>query len=220
VDDKLFPVVIPATVGLVGIVVSSVFSVLNYLQSRSKAKADRNSRRREAIITALTEFYGPLLYYIDVTRALYAPFRANKPQEFRTLTHLLDPEQTYEVDGQRRRVVLSDSDRSLLNRIIEAEDKIEELIRLKGGLVDDPVLLSDYAPDPARTDIDKERIQKMGLLGLAITHFRVLKMANAGEIKGEIEKYKHLVYPRELDYYVKDKVKALQADLAKLTDRS
>jgi hypothetical protein len=215
-DDKLFAAMISGAVGLAGIIVTSVFSVLNYFQSREKAKIDRAAERRKVIAAALADFYGPFLYYLDVARALYTPFRANKPKGFRTLTYLLNPEQTYEVAGCTQRVTLSQSDHALLKRIIETEDKMEELIRVKGGLVDDPVLLSDYVPDHGRTDIPQEQLKKIGLLGLAITHCRVLKMAYMGEIKGEPEKYEHLVYPRALDDYIKRKINDLQRQLKEL----
>ena len=62
--------------------------------------------------------------------------------------------------------MLSESDRSLLKRIIKTQEKIEELIRTKGGLVEDPILLSNYVPDPVRTDVNSDKVRKLGLLGL------------------------------------------------------
>ena len=86
-------------VGLAGIIVASIFSVLDYLESRKKAKTDRAAETSQGDKHRLDGVFGPLLYYLDVTRALYTPFRATKPEGFRTLTYPLNPEQTYEVAG-------------------------------------------------------------------------------------------------------------------------
>lgn len=60
------------------------------------------------------------------------------------------------------------------------------------------------------------KVQKLGLLGLALTHFRVLRMAYTGEIGGTPEAYAHLVYPRELDDHVEQEMSRLRAELAAL----
>lgn len=118
--------------------------LMTFFYNRAALKEKKRSERRDLITKKLNEFYGPLLSYLNIVKALYQLFRANKPAGFRTLIFLLDRNQEYEMNGIKQTVVLSKSDEQLLKEIIEIEQKIEDLIVEKGGLVDDPALMFKY----------------------------------------------------------------------------
>lgn len=186
--------------------VAFTIGVMTYLYNRATLKEKKRSERRDLITKKLNEFYGPLLSYLNIVKALYQLFRANKPAGFRTLIFLLDRNQEYEIDGIKQTVVLSKSDEQLLKEIIEIEQKIEDLIVERGGLVDDPALMFKYIPDPTYTDVN---LVNYGLLATAVAHFRILRRAYQGHIQGEVERFKDFVYPRELDKVLRERIEKL-----------
>jgi hypothetical protein len=80
---------------LCGVGVTLLLGVANFLHTKRTHREGQIKDRKVAIETALTEFYYPLLGYLNVSHALYKIFSAGRPEEFRTLTHLIDPSQTY-----------------------------------------------------------------------------------------------------------------------------
>lgn len=205
-DDKFQSAIISA---LISASVALVIGLLSYFHNRATLRESKRTERRKVIETTLNEFYGPLLSYLNVIKALYRLFTADKPKSFRTLTYLLNQDQEYETEFGKRKVVLSDSDRKLLQEIIETEKKIEDLIITKGGLADDPALMFDYVSDPRVTDVQLNK-DKLGLLAVTITHFRVLRMAFEGNFQNEVERFKDFVYPRELDEKVMSRIESLR----------
>jgi hypothetical protein len=197
---------VSTTLAIVTLIITSIY---RYLEIKEK----RNSERRIVIERTLNEFYGPLISYLNVVKALYEIFRATKPQGFRTLTYLLDPDQVYQVEGKKEKVILSPADTKLLEEIIETEKSIEDLILTKSGLVDDEQLMFNYVPDPAVTDV---KLSNMSLIAVALAHFRLLRMAYAGHFKGEVARFTNLVYPREFDIQLRARVEKLQMELARL----
>jgi hypothetical protein len=197
-----------------------VFSCLNYFHSRRTLKETRISERRKTVVTRLNEFYGPLLMNLSVIDALYRLLIIGKPKGFRTLTYLLDREQFYETSNGPVKVVLSESDISLLREIIEIEKKTEEHIIGKCGLVEEERLAFNYSPDPSKTDINPEVVRNLGLLSVLLAHFRVLRMAFEGKILAEIDRYRTFVYPRELDNILREQIRKLQTELRSLGGQS
>ncbi|WP_165225795.1 hypothetical protein [Aquisphaera insulae] len=88
------------------------------------------------------------------------------------------------------------NDKVLLDEIIKIGEETENLILKSSGLVDE-----DIQP----------------LLGKATTHYRILRLAHKGLLKGEPEKYQEHVYPRELDPKITAKVGQIQCEIASLT---
>jgi hypothetical protein len=211
-DDKLLSAIIAA---IISAGVALLIGLLSYFHNRATLRESKRAERRKVIEATLKEFYGPLLSYLNVIRALYRLFVADKPEDFRTLTYLLDQNQEYVIESGKVKVTLSESDKKLLSEIIETEKKIEDLIITKGGLVDDPSLTFDYVPDSRVTDVKLSK-DKLGLLVIAITHFRILRMAYEGNFQNEVERFKEFVYPRELDAKVIGRIESLQQELKSL----
>jgi hypothetical protein len=174
---------------ITGVVVLLV-GILTFLYNRATLAESKRKERRESITKKLNEFYGPLDSYLKIIYEFNLILKTNKPSDFRTLTHLLDSSRIYENGMQ---VNLTNSDKKIIAEIIDIENKIEELVTSKGGLIDEP--------------------SQGSLLAKAIAHFRVLRLAFNEEISGEVERFEKFVYPRELDKTVQDKIQGLQQQL-------
>lgn len=206
-DVKLTAVLISASVAL-------TIGFLTYFHNRSTQKEQKRSDKRKGIVKRLNEFYGPLASYLNVTKALHKIYSANKPKGFRTLTYLLNPDQEYESENRKIKITLNESDKELLKEIIKVEKQIEKLIIEKAGLIDQNALMFDYLQDPLQTDV---KLEDLSLLAIAITHFRVLRLANKGYFKGEGSRFKNFVYPKELDIKLQERIEELRSELEKLT---
>jgi hypothetical protein len=88
------------------------------------------------------------------------------------------------------------NDKVLLDEIIKIGEETENLILKSSGLVDE-----DIQP----------------LLGKATTHYRILRLAHKGMLKGEPEKYREHVYPRDLDSTIDKKIRQIRNEIAVLT---
>ncbi|MCB0197557.1 MAG: hypothetical protein KDJ65_36765 [Anaerolineae bacterium] len=88
------------------------------------------------------------------------------------------------------------NDAELVNEIIQLGQEVEELLINEGGTVDDPYL--------------RDLLIKAG------THFRILRMAYDGKLKGEVDRFKEFVFPRELDQAVEDQRQRLKTRLNEL----
>lgn len=208
---------IAAVVALAALVVNSVFAVLQYSHNRNQLSDQKRRERRESLKAQLDGFYGPLQYHLMTTKALFQIFRSNKPKGFRTLTYLLDPDQPFVVNDTPTMVRLTSADKQLLIEIIDVGAKIESLILGKSGLVDDKALMSQYVPDSKVTDVSPEAFKGMGLLSIAMIHFRVLRLAFEGKLSGHLDSYKNFIYPRELDAYVERHVEKIKGELKSLS---
>jgi len=195
--------------------VAFVIGILNYFHNQRILKEQRRADRRKSIVKKLNEFYGPLVSYLNVVKALYRIFSANKPEEFRTLSYLLNPKQEYNSDNGNITITLTDSDYKLLNEIIEVERQIEILIIQKAGLIDDDTLMFDDCNDPLKKD---PQVEKLSLLSVAVTHFRVLRLAAEGHFLGENERFTDFEYPKDLDNKLQERIDELKQELAELTN--
>lgn len=203
-------------VALLGVGVALLLGTANYLHSRRTHREGQIKDHKAAIDAALTEFYYPLLGYLNVSQALFKIFFAGKPKDFRTLTYLIEPDQTYSTPAGQVRVELSPVDRQVLREILRVGRKIEDLIVTKCGYIDDRSLLFEYIPDPKFTDIDPEVVRGQGLLAVAVTHLRLIRLAFRGAIQGQAARYKDFIYPRELNKRIYDKIESLRAERERL----
>lgn len=217
-ETPILVALISAGIGLISTVVALTIGLVNYFHNRRMLRESRIAERRKILDKALNEFYGPVYSYLSVVKALYRIFVTGKPEGFRTLTYLIHPEQQYDTPGGQVTITLSDSDRSILAEMVEIEKKIEELIVTKGGLIEDPELMFGWSINSDQTDIIPEKVEGLGLLAVAITHFRVLRMAFSGILKSEPDRYKAFVYPRELDEKLFHGIQRLQAELKHLAE--
>ncbi|MDN5111035.1 hypothetical protein PJV97_01630 [Aliarcobacter butzleri] len=207
IDSKITAALIAAGISaLLG-----AFSIYQYFdQKRVKRKEDR----KKFIEQQLNEFYGPLSYYINTSKALYTVFKSNKPKELRLLTHLLDPKRVY-LDGKK--VILNDSDDKLILKIIGLSEEIEKLIYLKGSLVDDVELTHKYERNDFKKFTDTE-IREIGLFARMLAHFNIVKMAYNKEITNNhftAEDLKDFVYPEDINDKITINITNLQKELKK-----
>jgi hypothetical protein len=84
----------------------------------------------------------------------------------------------------------------LIEEIIDIGKKTDELIAGKAGLIDEDIA---------------------GILGKFQAHYRVLRLAYEGTLKGEFERFRDYVFPREFDEAVRKKTSNLKARLVWLT---
>jgi hypothetical protein len=214
------PVVAAIIAGSVATVASVVTAILSQktlnetkANNRRVIESARLQKRKDTITESLNEFYGPLQAYLQVSHALSELLKTGKPPAFRTLTYLLQPSQEYEVeDGTFRRVDLSEDDRVILAEIVAIGQKIEKLVLSKGGLVDDKELFFEYTPDPSSTDVVLT-VEGIGLLSLVITHFRVIRLASEGKLKGDVEPFRQFVFPREITKRLRIKIDHLREEI-------
>jgi hypothetical protein len=194
--------------------VAGTVGVMTWKYNQATLREKRIAEKRENITKQLNEFYGPLISYLNITNALREIYTKDKPEGFRTLTYLLDPDQTYKTRQGSSKVVLTESDRLILGEIIEIEDKIELLVVEKGGLVDEPRLMFNHG---LINGIETTGTSRLSLLAELIRHFRVLKLAYAGKLHGEVQRYKDFVFPTEINRVLRDKFEFLQRELNKLS---
>lgn len=170
---------------------------------------------RKEILLKLNEFFGPFQQLLKRSQELQKLFRADKPNDFRALTYFLNPNQVYNNEV----VVLSDNDRLLFDEIVNIGLAMEELIKTKAGLVDDPILRNDFGDLIDKSKItDVTGLTDTGLLPLFVTHLFVMRMAYQGKLKGEVEKYGRYVFPKELPLAIERNIIELNNRLAQLND--
>ena len=202
------------TAALIAAGISAVLGLFSFFQYFDTKREKKKEERRNFIEQQLSEFYGPLSYYINTSKALYTVFKSNKPKELRLLTHLLDPEKVYST-GQK--VVLNESDHKLVIKIIGLCEEIEKLIYLKGSLVDDIELMHKYE----NNDFEKftgSEIKEIGLFARMLTHFNIVKMAYNREITSKdftADDLKDFVYPENINGKISTNLTNLQNELKK-----
>jgi hypothetical protein len=92
------------------------------------------------------------------------------------------------------------NDEELLAEILRVTQKIDELILTHGGLVNDDTL--------------------QRLLSEATAHFTYMRLAHDKKIRGDVARFEKMVYPRDLNEMVDEKVRQLQNRLHELNERS
>lgn len=200
------------TAALIAAGISAFLGLFSIYKYRDEKKEKKKEERKNFIEKQLNEFYGPLSYYINTSKALYTVFKSNKPKELRLLTHLLEPEKIY---SNGKKVVFNESDDKLILKIIGLCEEIEKLIYLKGSLVDDVELTHKYEKNDFEKFTDSE-IKEIGLFARMLAHFNIVKMAYNGEIKGSdftSEELKDFVYPEDINDKISNNLVSLQNEL-------
>ena len=88
------------------------------------------------------------------------------------------------------------NDKRLLEEIVSIDKKLENLIIEKSGLIDQGEIRD--------------------LLARAATHFSIISQAYEGKLKGEPDRFKEYVFPRELDEKISEKINSLKNRLVEL----
>ena len=217
-----------ALVGLGGIILGLFWNTI--INGKRDRKALNNSKRlmqrdvmkekKDYNKKKLDEFYYPLTRYLQDSKDLFKIFIQDKPKNFRTLTHLLDPLQSYE-NGIK--VTLTTNDKALLKSIFDKGTQIQNLIANKSSIIDDNEFIDEYLP--ARDYSHITYPIGLNLLGLLTAHLRIIKIAFEGDLTGEVDKYKIYVFPNEINIRVNAKivkleqlVKACDLEMARMVD--
>lgn len=192
--------------------VAATVGIMSWLNGRANLRAQSVAERRRSIAKMLNEFYGPLVSYLNITFSLNEVLKRGKPKGFRTLLHLINPDQEYESDGEKTKITLSKLDEVVLEEIIRVEEQIELLIIQKSGLVDDSRLMFERFTS-RNNAVDSSNLTSLGTL---IAHFHLLRLAYEGKLGDEVDdigNYKIFVFPRDLERVVYENYNALHAEL-------
>lgn len=214
-DSEFVIALLAATASLIVAALTVYFSRKNHKEMLADK---RTEERKKEIYKILNEFYGPFQQYLNTSNEFYRILTKDKPKGFRTLPYLLNNDATFQnEDGTYSKAVLSEADREILNQIVAIGEKLEALIVEKAGLIDDPVLRNDFVPNLPLTDVT---LEKNGLLAIARAHFQIIRLAHAGVLTGETEKFKDYVFPRELPVKIEERIQKLQQELKELNSTS
>ena len=199
-------ILIASAVALAGLIVTMRNHKVDFLNQEEQNKKDKISKQ-------LTEFYVPIMTYLHTSKAISRKLFQNKPKDFNILTYLLATNHLFEGNIQ---VTLTENELKLVDEILALSEKIEDLIIKKGGLLDDKQLTMHYEPNDKFTDVilDEEN-QKIGLLGLLLSHYKILSYARKGIISGDVDYYDQFKFPREIVSKIEENYKSLKNELDK-----
>ncbi|WP_299313277.1 hypothetical protein [uncultured Aquimarina sp.] len=202
--------IIASWVAFLGTLIIAAISIWqNYLIRKDTKKAENRKRIQTEKLgyeEKLKKFYIPLRTYLENSKTLYKIFRKNKPQDFRVLTYLLNPEQLY--DGKK--VMLSTSDRAILDKVFEIGKKIEKLIYESSYLIgDDKEFIQKYIPREEYSHLPYEK--DMTILSLLVSHIIVIRLAyNSKLIDADWKTFESFVFPNEVNIRVDEKIDYLK----------
>lgn len=163
--------------------------------------------KRKFIELKLNEFYIPLRHNLEQSKTLFKIFMKDKPDNFRTLTYLLNPEQEYGVE--KTKVLLNQNDKALLEMIIEIGNRIETLIHEKSYLIgDDTEFVNNYKPSEGYRHVKYD--EGLTLISLLISHLVTIRLAFNGKISGQVTKFESYVFPNEINSKVNIKINELE----------
>ena len=168
----------PIIVGLGAIIAS-------YFFNKKMLRLKKNEDRINLINKKLTEFYGPFQHYRETTTLIYRRFSSGKDDNFKTVRELLS--------GKK----FTGNDKILLNEILKLNEKIEDLILSKAGLIEDTKLRSDVLPRFS-------------------SHILLLRLICKGKIKGEFDRFEDDIFPQEIDIEIERRINELQTELKEI----
>ncbi|KQQ17378.1 hypothetical protein ASF59_00085 [Methylobacterium sp. Leaf121] len=145
------------------------------------------SKNNEAEVSAiegkLDGFFGPYLQLSETNRLLHQDLRSRQadPANFRTLTHLLNPDWKSKTSA---------ADKTIIDEIMHIDGQLELLIRKNAGKLD---------------------IQVQPYLARASAHFRIIRLAHKGKLDQDVQRFGKYVYPRALDPVLQLEVDRLES---------
>lgn len=207
---------IGSLITFIGTLIVAGITIINSWIARKDTKKNNLildlQSQKKVIEQKMNEFYIPLEHQLGYSKTLFKIFIINKPENFRTLTYLLEPTQIY--PHQTMPVVLNDNDKALLENIISIGEKIESLIYDKSYLIgDDKEFVNVYVPSAGYEYMANN--QDMSLLSLLLSHLLTIRLAFADKLKGDKEKFESYVFPNELNVRIATKLVELRQ---KITD--
>ncbi|MDM1392197.1 hypothetical protein HX047_01640 [Myroides marinus] len=205
---------IAPTIAFIGTMVVAGISIYHNRKTTKENRKfiERNDlvERKKEIEKKINEFYIPLRSHLEQSKTLFKIFMKDKPNDFRTLTYLLNPAQEY---GESKIVVeLNENDKSLLEIIINIGEKIENLINEKGWLIGHDIeFVEHYQPSEGYKHINYDK--DLNLINLLISHIIAIRLAFKGQIKGQINKFEGFVFPNEINSKITKKIEALKQEI-------
>ncbi|WP_298754864.1 hypothetical protein [uncultured Psychroserpens sp.] len=171
----------------------------------SKLMYEEIKDKKLVVEKKLSEFYYPMKNYLRRSKSAYTIFTSNKPEEYRTLEHLLDKEKLF----NNEKIELSDNDKVLLKRIFFIGEEIENLISEKCHLIfDDSEFMGTYIPSEGYEDYNYPNDES--LISMTQNHLSFIRDAFYGELSEDLERFKLYVYPRELNSRITAKIDELE----------
>ncbi len=154
----------------------------------------KSQKRKEEIKEAkekIEKFYGPFNSLLEESRVIYNHFAKDEKKElkekgdyFRTLRFLT--EETGSITGVDR---LKPHDQELFKHIVDISDKINNLIEIHGGCVENPALHI--------------------LLGNLAAHYKIIKSAYEGKLENQSENLEDIVFPLEINGAIHSEINKL-----------
>ncbi len=170
------------------IIVGLLALFFSHLQIIKTLKSKKEDEERAEIRKKLDELYGPLLQLRMKSNLLYQKFSENFRNGDPDFSTLIYLLNNHNFNG---------NDDVLLKEIIEIGKKTENLIHEKAGLIDDTNLRNYILPR-------------------ATTHFLILRLAYQKALIGDINRFKNLTFPKELDNLLEKRKKELEDRLSAL----
>jgi len=163
--------------------------MLAYWQIAKPLKAAKNEREIRSLSKKLNEFYGPFYQLRKKSNSLYDEFRKECERTDSTFTSTLN----YLLEGK----TFSGNAAVLLTEIIVIGEMCERIIHEKAGLIDHNEIRNDLLPR-------------------LTTHYRLLKLATEGKLKGGTENIGKYTFPTEIDGILDIRIKELSSKIADL----
>lgn len=207
---EVFAIFVPLIVAAI----SFSFNVWNNIRELNYKKnvleESKIMDKRKELAKKLNEFYGPFQQNMKKSTTLYKALTDNKG-DFRLLDYLLSPS-IYET------LELNQNDFTLIDEIVEMGKLQQELIKKKGGLIDNPVLTYYYYDENTDFKFPNERrdLHRIGLIPRVNAHYRILALAKEGKLKGDIERFKDYRFPRSLPEEIDKRIQELKKELNSL----
>jgi hypothetical protein len=197
-----------------GTMIVAVLTLWNNYKIREDSKKEQKRLRQVETKLKhqqkLSEFYVPLRHFLENSKTLFKIFMKDKPKSFRTLTYLLNPSQKY--GNENIKVLLNDNDKSILIKVFEIGEKIEDLIYNKSYLIgDNNEFVKAYSPREKYKDLPYEK--DMTILSLLISHIVVIRLAYDGKLRGSTAKFEGFVFPNEINIRVDEAIKKLNTKI-------
>jgi hypothetical protein len=197
-------ILIASAVASVGIWVTVAHHSIN-------TKNEEIKKRQEIIHKQLSEFYVPLMSYMQTSKALSKQLYNDKPEDFNLLTYLLDNNYNFK---NNTKVSLSEKEKELLVVVMSLSDDISKLLIEKGGLAEDERLTIKYVPNKEKTNVIlSEENKNMGLIGYLLSHYKIMKSAHENQISGNVDYFKQFRFPREIGDILKENYDKLNKEL-------
>lgn len=202
--------IIGSWIAFLATIIVAAFTLWNNYKIREDSKKEQiRLRLVEAKLKhqqKLSEFYIPLRHYLENSKTLFKIFMKDKPVGFRTLTYLLNPAQKYGTI--QAEVVLNENDNSILSKIFEIGEKMEELIYNKSYLIgEDNEFVKSYIPREKYKDLPYEK--DMTILSLLVSHIIVIRLAYHKKLVGNSDKFNGFVFPNEINVRINEKIEQL-----------